>query len=129
MSRDEMLDILISQISEQADKELERIEWWLEVADDEGFLCELWEDKLKIKYLKKVFLNKEIYNATFPNGNFIISDHQLHLMINRTLSHIYQLMDATLMFCLYEDPHKLAYNFMTIFESMVVEDKLKEAVE
>lgn len=126
MSRDEMLDILIGQISEQANKELERIEWWLEIADNEEFLCELWEDKLKIKYLQKVFSNKEIYNAIYSNGNFIISDHQLHLMINRTLSHIYQLMDATKMFCLYEDPHRLADNFMTIFEEMVIKKELKE---
>lgn len=129
MTRDEMLDILINQISEQADKELERIEWWLGIADNEEFLCELWEDKLKIKYLQKVFLNKEIYNAKYGNGCFMIDDHQLHLMINRTLSHIHQLMDATQMFCLYEDSHKLAYNFMSIFESMVVEDKLKEELK
>ena len=126
MSRDEMLDILISQISEQAEKELEKIEWWLKNVDNEEFLCELWEEKLKVKYLQKVFLNKKIYNARYGNNCFILDDHQLYLMINRALSHIHQLMDATTMFCLYENPHDLAWNFISIFEGIVIEKTLEE---
>ena len=126
MTRDEMLDIFISQINEQAEKELERLAFWIENADTEEELCELWEEKLKIKYVQKVFSDKELYNATYSNGCFMIDEYDIHLCINRTLSHIYQLIDHTQMSCWYENPHNLAYNYITIIEKIAIEKMLKD---
>lgn len=126
MTRDEILDILISQINEQAEKELGRLQFWIENADTEEELCELWEEKLKIKYVQKTFSNKELYNDTYSNDNLIIDDYDLYLYINRTLSHIYQLMDSTQMYCRYENPHHLAFNYINLIEKIEIERMLKE---
>ncbi len=129
MTRDEMLDILISQINEQAERELERLQFWIENADTEDELCELWEEKLKIKYVQKTFSNKELYNATYANDNFISDDRDIYLCINRTLSHIHQLVESTYMHCHYENPHILANSYMTIYEQIITEKMLKDKEE
>lgn len=125
MTRDEMLDIFISQINEQAEKELEKLQFWIENADNEEQLCELWEEKLKIKYVQKTFSNKELYNDTYLNDCFVLDDYEIYMYINRTLSHIHQLMDCTKMSCWYENPHNLAFHYITIIEKIIIEDMLK----
>jgi hypothetical protein len=126
MTRDEMIDILISQINEQAERELERLQFWIDNVDTEDELCELWEEKLKVKYVQKTFSDKEVYNAVYPNDNFIMDDRDIYLCINRTLSHIHQLVECTYMHCHYENPNTFANSYMTIYEKMITEKMLKD---
>lgn len=129
MSRDEMIDIFISQINEQAERELERLAFWIENADTEDELCELWEEKLKIKYVQRIFSDKELYNATYSNGHLMVDDYDVYLWIHRTLSHIHQLTDAIEISCWYQNPHNLAFHYISIIEKIAIEKMLKDKEE